>query len=195
MANVVVAWQSVVGGSATTAKLSVPPRLGVSAKAGTPIARRHAANRTVKYDEWRISVEGYVTLPDFATNIDSTMLTLRRLLDAPAGMLVYQGKGLGNVTVKKFDGLAVRFVRGEGARIMLRGLRTLSDMEYEFTMSLMNLSQDSEIETIFLMAKQEYSHFSSSLIREIATFGGNLDQYVPPEIRQALQARARVQHE
>src|SRR5204862_3017678 len=90
-----------------------------------------------------------------------------------------------NVDVLPFTGLAVSFVHEVGARIMLRGLRTLSDMEYEFTMSLMNLSQDSEIETIFLMAKQEYSHFSSSLIREIATFGGNLDQYVPPDIRQA----------
>jgi pantetheine-phosphate adenylyltransferase len=100
-----------------------------------------------------------------------------------------------NVEVLPFTGLAVRFVRDCGARVMLRGIRTLSDMEYEFTMSLMNLSQDPEIETVFLMAKEEYSHFSSSLIRQIATFGGNLDQFVPPEVKQALKARVRSRNE
>jgi pantetheine-phosphate adenylyltransferase len=100
-----------------------------------------------------------------------------------------------NVEVRPFIGLAVRFVRSVGARVMLRGLRTLSDMEYEFTMSLMNLSQDPEIETVFLMAEEEYSHFSSSLIRQIAMFGGNLDQFVPQEVKQLLEARVRAQHE
>jgi pantetheine-phosphate adenylyltransferase len=95
----------------------------------------------------------------------------------------------GNVDVAPFTGLAVRFVRSVGARVMLRGLRTLSDMEYEFTMSLMNLSQDPEIETVFLMAEQVYSHFSSSLIRQIAAFGGNIDKFVPVEVARALQAR------
>ena len=99
-----------------------------------------------------------------------------------------------NVEVRPFTGLAVRFVRQAGARVILRGLRTLSDMEYEFTMSLMNLSQDPEIETVFLMAEQEYSHFSSTLIRDIAAFGGNLDQFVPAEVKEALQTRAREQH-
>src|SRR5262249_40425466 len=61
-----------------------------------------------------------------------------------------------NVEVRPFDGLAVRFVRAAGARIMLRGLRTTSDMEYEFTMSLSNLAMDPEIETVFLMAKETY---------------------------------------
>ena len=98
---------------------------------------------------------------------------------------------LGNVTVKKFDGLAVRFVRGEGARIMLRGLRTLSDMEYEFTMSLTNLALDPEIETVFLMAREQYSHISGTLLRQIALFGGDLTKFVPPEIRDALVQRAR----
>src|SRR5687767_9240256 len=69
-------------------------------------------------------------------------------------------KHLSNVQVMPFHGLAVRFVRSLGARLMLRGLRTTSDMEYEFTMSLTNLSLDSEIETMFLMAKETYSHIS-----------------------------------
>ena len=98
---------------------------------------------------------------------------------------------LGNVVVKKFDGLAVRFVREEGGRIMLRGLRTLSDMEYEFTMSLTNLALDNQIETVFLMAKETYSHISSTLLRQIAAFGGDLDKFVPPEVKRALQERVR----
>lgn len=94
------------------------------------------------------------------------------------------------VEVQPFTGLAVRFVRGIGARIMLRGLRTTSDMEYEFTMSLTNLALDSEIETVFLMARETYSHISGSLLRQIATFGGELDKFVPPTIKAALLERS-----
>lgn len=94
-----------------------------------------------------------------------------------------------NVEVRKFEGLAVRFVRECQARIMLRGLRTLSDMEYEFTMSLMNLNLDPEIETVFLMAKEEFSHVSSSLLRQISRLGGDLRKFVPTSVEQALQAK------
>jgi pantetheine-phosphate adenylyltransferase len=96
-----------------------------------------------------------------------------------------------NVEVEKFDGLTVNFVRDMKAGIIIRGLRTLSDMEYEFTMSLMNRTLDPEIETIFLMAQEEYSHVSSSLLRQIATLGGDLHKFMPPEVAAALQARAR----
>src|SRR5439155_486052 len=82
-----------------------------------------------------------------------------------------------NVEVRPFTGLAVHFVREMGARIMLRGLRTLSDMENEFSMSLTNLALDTQIETIFLMAREEYSHISSTLIRQIATFQGELTKF------------------
>jgi pantetheine-phosphate adenylyltransferase len=92
----------------------------------------------------------------------------------------------GNVEVRKFEGLAVRFVRELGAGLMLRGLRTLSDMEYEFTMSLMNLNLDPEIETVFLMAKEEYSHVSSSLLRQIAKLGGDLSKFLPEPVKDAL---------
>jgi pantetheine-phosphate adenylyltransferase len=96
-----------------------------------------------------------------------------------------------NVEVLSFDGLAVQFVREHGARIMIRGLRTLSDMEYEFTMSLMNLNLDPGIETVFLMAKEEFSHVSSTLMRQIASFGGDLSKFLPDPVRQALIDRAR----
>ncbi|MCS7022773.1 MAG: pantetheine-phosphate adenylyltransferase [Gemmataceae bacterium] len=98
--------------------------------------------------------------------------------------------GIPRVEIQPFLGLAVRFVREVGARIMLRGLRTLSDMEYEFTMSLMNLHLDPDIETVFLMAKEEYSHISSSLLRQIAMMGGDLSRFLPPPVRLALEAKA-----
>jgi len=99
--------------------------------------------------------------------------------------------GFTNVEVTAFTGLAVRFVRQVGARVMLRGLRTLSDMEYEFTMSLTNLALDPEIETAFLMAKEEYSHVSSTLIRQIASLEGDVHKFVPAEIVDTLVRRAR----
>jgi pantetheine-phosphate adenylyltransferase len=94
-----------------------------------------------------------------------------------------------NVSVRPFEGLAVKFVREVGARIMLRGLRTTSDMESEFAMSLMNLTLDPNIETVFLMAKEEYSHLSSSLLRQVGMFGGDLGKFLPPLVREALQTR------
>ena len=94
-----------------------------------------------------------------------------------------------NVEVKAFDGLAVHFVRQLGANVMLRGLRTLTDMEYEFTMTLTNLSLDNELETIFLMAKEEFSHVSSTLLRQIASFHGDLSKFVTPEVKAALERK------
>jgi pantetheine-phosphate adenylyltransferase len=104
---------------------------------------------------------------------------------------VIEAEGYPNVSVKKFDGLAVAFVRELGARVMLRGLRTTSDMENEFNMSLMNLNLAPEIETVFLMAQEGHSHVSSTLLRQIATFDGPLEKFLPPVIKDALIVRAR----
>ena len=89
-----------------------------------------------------------------------------------------------NVTVESFEGLAVQYVRRVGARVILRGLRTLSDMEYEFGMTLTNHRLDPSVETVFLMADGEYSHVSSSLIKQVARFGGAtaLGRFVPQEL-------------
>jgi pantetheine-phosphate adenylyltransferase len=96
-----------------------------------------------------------------------------------------------NVSTQPFTGLAVAFAREVGARVMLRGLRTTSDMESEFTMSLMNLNLDPEIETVFLMAKETYSHVRGSLLREIAMLGAGLEKFLPREVKEALEARVR----
>jgi pantetheine-phosphate adenylyltransferase len=100
-----------------------------------------------------------------------------------------------NVSVEPFTGLVVAFVRQVGAGVMLRGLRTTSDMESEFTMSLMNHNLDPEIETVFLMANEPYSHLSSTLLRQIAAFGGSLEKFLPPAVKDALQQRVREQQQ
>src|SRR4051794_5386792 len=89
-----------------------------------------------------------------------------------------------NVSVDAFEGLTVQYVRRIGARVILRGLRTLSDMEYEFGMTLTNHRLDPAIETVFLMADGEYSHVSSSLIKQVARYGGTeaLGRFVPEEL-------------
>jgi pantetheine-phosphate adenylyltransferase len=89
-----------------------------------------------------------------------------------------------NVSVESFEGLTVQYVRRIGARVILRGLRTLSDMEYEFGMTLTNHRLDPSIDTVFLMADAEYSHVSSSLIKQVVRYGGTeaLKQFVPEEL-------------
>lgn len=119
-------------------------------------------------------------------NMDKTTLFT---IDERVELLRAITADLPSVTVEKFGGLAVRFVRESGAKSMVRGLRTLSDMEYEFTMSLMNANLDAEIETVFLMAKEEYSHVSSTLLRQIAVLGGDLTRFLPDAVRVALVAK------
>ena len=98
-----------------------------------------------------------------------------------------------NVRVEPFEGLAVQFVRERGARVILRGLRTLSDMEYEFSMTMTNQRLDPSIETVFLMADGEYSHVSSSLIKQVARFGKEdaLARFVPPELVEPVMTKMR----
>ncbi len=98
---------------------------------------------------------------------------------------------LKNVVVKCFEGLTVNFVRSCDAAVMLRGVRTLTDIETEFTMTLANRALDPEIETVFLMASEKYSHISSSLIKQIAHLGrGNtaeqLKAFLPLELIEPL---------
>jgi len=98
---------------------------------------------------------------------------------------------LGNVEVREFHSLAVKFVRECGARVMIRGVRTLTDIEYEFTMTLANRKLDPDIETVFLMADEEYSHISSTLIKQIAQAAGDeeLRRFVPAEVVTALREK------
>ena len=98
-----------------------------------------------------------------------------------------------NVSVESFEELTVQFVRRIGARIILRGVRTLSDMEYEFGMSLTNHCLDPFVETVFLMADGEYSHVSSSLIKQVARYGGAeaISRFVPRQLIEPIIEKMR----
>lgn len=100
---------------------------------------------------------------------------------------------LANVEVESFDGLAVAFVRRRGGRVLLRGVRSLTDMEAEFTMSLANRKLDPEIETVFLMTDAQYSHISSSLLKQITPLAddASLAKFVPAPVARMLREKCR----
>ena len=93
------------------------------------------------------------------------------------------------IEVETFSGLLVDFAETKDVRVIVRGLRAFSDFEYEFQMALTNRKLKSEIETIFLMPKQDYSYVSSSNVREVAQLGGDIRQFVPPPVQDALKKR------
>lgn len=93
-----------------------------------------------------------------------------------------------NVEVRGFNGLLAHFVRDLGAGVLLRGLRAVSDFEYEFQLASMNRHLVPQAETLFLTPAEEYGFISSSLVREISRLGGDVSAFVPPAVAQALQA-------
>lgn len=96
-----------------------------------------------------------------------------------------------NVEVRGFNSLLAHFVREVGAGVLLRGLRAVSDFEYEFQMASMNRHLIPEVETLFLTPAEQYGFISSSLVREIARLGGDVSGFVPPAVASALQAHWR----
>ncbi len=95
-----------------------------------------------------------------------------------------------NVSVESFEGLLVDYAARVGASVILRGVRAVSDFEYELQMALMNRRLSPGIETVFLMPSEAYSYLSSRLVREVARLGGNLDGLVPEGVARALAERA-----
>lgn len=97
--------------------------------------------------------------------------------------------GFGNVEVDTFDGLLIDYARRKKARILIRGLRAYSDFEYEFQMALTNRKLAPEIETLFMMPKEIHSYVSSSTVREVARFGGDISEFVPPSVLAAVRKK------
>jgi pantetheine-phosphate adenylyltransferase len=93
------------------------------------------------------------------------------------------------VDVRSFDGLLADFARSVGASLIVRGLRAVSDFEYEFQMALMNRTLASEVETVFLVPAFDLTYVSSSLVREVARFGGDVSQFVHPVVKKALERK------
>lgn len=97
--------------------------------------------------------------------------------------------GFDNVKVEGFDGLLMSYVRSQNARVVLRGLRAVSDFEYEFQMSGMNRTLHPDVETIFLTPAEQYTFISASIVREIARFGGDVSKFVSPSVVAKLKTK------
>jgi pantetheine-phosphate adenylyltransferase len=115
----------------------------------------------------------------------------KSLFTAPERMKLIEGvlDGTPNVRVSQFDCLLVEFARAQGASAVLRGLRAVSDFEFEFQMALMNRKLEPGIETIFLMPAEKYTYLSSRIVKEIARLGGDVTAFVPPSIATALREK------
>ncbi len=110
-------------------------------------------------------------------------------LEERAEMLREACKHLPNVRVETFSGLLVKHAREIGAHVIVKGLRALSDFEYELQQAQTNQLQDPTVETVFLVTDVQYSFLSSSMVREVASLGGKLDGMVPPCVEQRLREK------
>ncbi len=99
--------------------------------------------------------------------------------------------GMEDVSVRVFDGLVVHYAEQLGASAIIRGLRMMSDFEYEFEMALMNKHLAPKVEIVFFMTSQEYLYVSSSRLKELVRFGASIDEFVPPVVAEALKKKLR----
>jgi pantetheine-phosphate adenylyltransferase len=103
-------------------------------------------------------------------------------------------RGLSNIEIDTFSNtLLVFYAKQRQAHVIIRGLRAIADFEYEFQMTLMNRRLDEDIETVFLMPREEYTYVASRLIKEVAAYGGNVEELVPPPVALALKEKFRRQ--
>ena len=103
-------------------------------------------------------------------------------------------RGLGNFEIATFSNtLLVFYAKQRQAHVIIRGLRAIADFEYEFQMTLMNRRLDEDIETVFLMPREEYTYVASRLIKEVAAYGGNVEELVPPSVALALKEKFQLQ--
>jgi len=112
-------------------------------------------------------------------------------IEERVALLRQETEGLGAVEVREFSGLAVDFARAVGARFIVRGLRSGSDLDYESPMAAMNATMAPQIETIFLAAAPAFAHIASSLVKDVARGGGDVDLFVPPAVAAQIRARTR----
>ena len=113
-------------------------------------------------------------------------------VDARLAMVRESAAHLPNVVVETLDGLLVDYLKRLRNPVVLRGLRVVSDFEYEFQMALMNRKLDPNFEVLYLMPDERYSYISSSLVREVARLGGKVDQFVPKEVARRVHETMRL---
>ncbi|HTX99111.1 MAG TPA: pantetheine-phosphate adenylyltransferase [Bacteroidota bacterium] len=100
-------------------------------------------------------------------------------------------RGIRGVTTDSFDGLLVEYARAHHATVLVRGLRAVSDFEYEFQMALTNRKLERAVDTVFLVPDERYTYLNSSIVREVARLGGDLSDFVPPLVRRRLVRKIR----
>ena len=98
-------------------------------------------------------------------------------------------KNLPNVTVDSFEGMLIKFAEKMGASAVIRGLRAISDFEFEFQLALMNRKQNPDITTVFLMPNEKYTYLNSTIIREVAKFGGDVSSFITPLVADKLKEK------
>lgn len=105
------------------------------------------------------------------------------------GMLQEATKSMENVFVESFKGLVVDFAKENASKVVLRGIRMISDFDYEFQMALTNRKLAQEVETVFMMPNEKYSYLSSKLIKEVASLGADISSFVPAKVEKKLKER------
>jgi pantetheine-phosphate adenylyltransferase len=105
------------------------------------------------------------------------------------GLVRQSTADLSNVSVDSFEGLLVEYVEANGGQAVIRGLRAVSDFEFEFQLALMNRKLNERVETIFMMPKDTYTFLSSRIVKEIARLGGDVQSFVPPAVVKALRKK------
>jgi pantetheine-phosphate adenylyltransferase len=135
-----------------------------------------------------VEIFGEVTVAVAANPHKKPLFSLKERV----AMLTEATKGMQGVLVDQFHGLVVEYARRQHAKVLIRGLRMLSDFEYEFQMALTNRKLAPDVETIFLMPQEAYSYTSSKLLKEAASMGANLSAFIPECAKTALSKKLRT---
>ena len=157
--------------------------LGLYAGSFDPITKGH-----IDIVQRAASIAGKLVLAVFDTPSKNLLFSTNERLKMCENAVT----GMKNVEVTKFDGLLVEFAKSIGADFMIRGLRNITDLDYEVAMLMMNRKLNPSIDTIFLYTSQEYQSISSSLIKEVASFGGDITDLVTENVALALKSKLGV---
>ena len=137
--------------------------------------------------ERAVKINDDVVVAVLVNNEKTPLFSLEERID----MLEQCTQKMVGVTIKSFSGLLMSFAESQNAKALVRGLRTISDFDYEFRMAALNKRQNGEIETIFIMAGTEYSYISSSAVKEIGLLGGDISQMVPEIVLNKIETKLK----
>jgi pantetheine-phosphate adenylyltransferase len=115
-------------------------------------------------------------------------------VDERVFMIQEATRGFKNLQIEQFEGLLVEFVKRQGGIAVIRGLRAVSDFEYELQIALMNRKLDSEVETVFMMPSEEYTYLTSSIVKTVASYGGEVKDFVPEIVVKKLKEKLGKRH-